>query len=279
MSVELENMFGFELLYKAFSDQIHKKEDVLIVFVHWYFIKNGFKCLGIGDSKTIDPAEIGSELLPDEWNNKPNYTLRYVREGKLYILVGIKSEAILLLNLLRIEDHSVSNVQFPLETVKELKGPLNRILPNYETILKTLKKDLVEPVYLGTGHEVSTQTSDTSDRPQRSDDDDDPLRVGPPHRPAGDTIPGLPRMSPFGIGRDDLNPFGTGQGGMIFNPFSGPRPRPAYPGLGVPGRLPLASIPPGARYDPFGPPDIAAYSRLGPDPDHMPPPGYDDMFM
>ena len=84
----------------------------------------------------------------------------------------------------RIEDHSVSNVQFPINTVKQFKGPLESLIPSYETVLNTLKKDLIEPVYTGTGREVSTQTSQSqSDRPRR--DDDDPLRVGPPHRPAG----------------------------------------------------------------------------------------------
>lgn len=43
-------------------------------------------------------------------------------------------------------------------------------------------------------------------------------------------------------------------------------------------------MPPGARFDPYGPPDIGPQRgpRRGfgtPDPDHLPPPGYDDMFM
>lgn len=36
---------------------------------------------------------------------------------------------------------------------------------------------------------------------------------------------------------------------------------------------------PGARFDPFGPIDPGHISRSGPNPDHFPPPGYDDMFM
>jgi proteasome inhibitor subunit 1 (PI31) len=44
------------------------------------------------------------------------------------------------------------------------------------------------------------------------------------------------------------------------------------------------SVPPGARFDPYGPPDIGPRGGPGrglgePDPDHLPPPGYDDMFM
>ena len=41
------------------------------------------------------------------------------------------------------------------------------------------------------------------------------------------------------------------------------------------------AIPPGARFDPFGPPDTDMPNPRGrvPDADHLPPPGYDDMFM
>ncbi|OXU22164.1 hypothetical protein TSAR_000639 [Trichomalopsis sarcophagae] len=293
------NTFGFELLHKVSAAQISKKEDVLILLVHWHFVKNGYKCLGIGDSKTIGPDETGTELLPDGWNQAPNYTLRYVKEGKLYILIGTKSEADLLLNLLRIEDHSVSNIQFPIDTVQEIQGSLETMIPTYDTLLNLLKKELVEPVYTGTGREVSTQTSE-SERPGRINYDD-PLRVGAsgptPPRPPGSLIPGRPlspdrfnhapycdryRPNPLEIGRNDLDPFSRGGGGMIFDPFAQRRgPQPPFPGLGVPGRLPPGAVPPGARFDPFGPPDVDPPNPRGraPDADHMPPPGYDDMFM
>jgi proteasome inhibitor subunit 1 (PI31) len=49
------------------------------------------------------------------------------------------------------------------------------------------------------------------------------------------------------------------------------------------------SVPPGARFDPYSQPDIGPRGGPGrggprrgfgaPDPDHLPPPGYDDMFM
>lgn len=42
--------FGFELLNKLVDNKLNKKEDVLILFAHWFFIKNGFKCIGLGDS-------------------------------------------------------------------------------------------------------------------------------------------------------------------------------------------------------------------------------------
>ena len=40
-------------------------------------------------------------------------------------------------------------------------------------------------------------------------------------------------------------------------------------------------MPPGARFDPIGPPRTLnrGFVRNIPDDDHLPPPGYDDMFM
>lgn len=96
-----------------------------------------------------------------------------------------------------------------------------------------------------------------------------------PPRPRGDSDFEFGDPLP-NVGRGDLDPFGRG-GGMLFNP-------PDYrqlPYLGIfgPGvRQPLRVPPPGARFDPFGPP--GPNNRMGPDHDHFRQPGrYDDMFM
>jgi len=41
------------------------------------------------------------------------------------------------------------------------------------------------------------------------------------------------------------------------------------------------AVPPGARFSPFGPPDVDPMRRFPhrPGNDHLPPPGYNDMFM
>lgn len=53
--------------------------------------------------------------------------------------------------------------------------------------------------------------------------------------------------------------------------------------IGGPGNLGIApgSLPPGARFDPFRPPDLLPGPRgpRRPDNDEFPPPGYDDMYM
>lgn len=75
-----------------------------------------------------------------------------------------------------------------------------------------------------------------------------------------------------------MDPFRAGGMGGVGPGRLGPQP--------LPGQLPRGAVPPGARFDPFGPvprggsrTDPRSGRFAGPDPDHLPPPGYDDMFM
>lgn len=281
--------FGFEILNKLVEQQVHKKEDVIILFTHWFLIKNGFRCIGLGDSKTLDQNEKGSELLPEEWSQSNHYSVRYLKEGKLYILLGRKSDSDLLLNFLRIADNCLSTVKFPVNTtIAELHGPLSSLIPHLQEAQQKLQKELVDPVYVGNAREISTQTAAASrallDRRDDSSPDDmievaRRMEWSPPHADVR------------GIGRNDLDPLGgigpVGGGGMLFDPLRPANrvlPNPLGPlpgGLGGPGRLPPGAIPPGARFDPFGPPDLVQpRPRLpNPDHDHELPGGYDHMFM
>ncbi|XP_066601159.1 proteasome inhibitor PI31 subunit-like [Prorops nasuta] len=277
------NTFGFQLLSRLYDSDVVKKEDVIILFIHWYLIKQNFKCIGLGDSKTFNNAESGSELLPENWNKSPNYALRYVHNGKLYILHGLRSDEDLLINLLRAEDHNLATVQFPIATtVNELHGPLESLMPSHQEVVYKIRNDLLEPVVTSNAVDASTQTSTSSERGSLRQDDSNPLRV-PPRRPARQPPP---FRDPFDVGRSDLDPFANVGGGMLFDPFSSGlnplRPHPGNPdrSLGMPGRLPQGAVPPGARFDPFGPPDRdPPRPPRNPDSDHLPPPGYDDMFM
>ncbi|XP_011687693.1 PREDICTED: proteasome inhibitor PI31 subunit isoform X2 [Wasmannia auropunctata] len=235
----VNSVFGFELFQKLYHDDIHKKEDVIILFVHWYLTKSGFRCIGIGDETIFSTSEKGSELLPAEWNLRPNYALRYVKDGKLHVLLGVKSDMDLLLNLMRHYDNSVFNISFPIEgTVSTLHGSLDNVIPSYQTILHNIQKDFVSPMC---SNEAATQTA-ISNNPERSSEmnetpvrnDHNPLRVGPSHRPLN-----RPEYDPARVGVRDLDPLGEGSG-MIFDPFDmrrrviGRSPG----GLGVPGVLP-----------------------------------------
>ncbi|XP_076661453.1 proteasome inhibitor 31 kDa [Halictus rubicundus] len=265
--------FGFELLQALYDSQISKKEDVLILLVHWYLIKNSFRCIGLGDSKSYNETEKGSELLPEGWSKEFHYALRYIRDKKLYILHGIKSDEDLLLNLLSTQDQGVSNIQFQInQTVTGLHGPLESLIPSYQNVVLVIYTDLLKQIVSENVANTSTQTS--TETRERS-----PIRD--PIRPRGETL--RTNILP-NIGQRDLDPLAREGGGMIFDPFTPGRNRinPGRPSIGIPGRLPPGAVPPHARFDPFGPPELDQ-PRLFPrnrDNDDLLPPRFDDsMFM
>lgn len=265
--------FGFELLYKTVSGSILAKSDVLIAVVHWYLVKNSFRNVGIGDDKTLSESEEKSELLPEGWNaNTKIYTLRYVNNGQLYILHGLDTDGTMLVNLVQVKTLNVSNVAFQIEdTVKDLHGSITTLIPEVATVLNRIRKELLEPVFETNKKDGETQTKK---EPEKTDRVDvrlaNPLLIG-----QGPRLPAGMNSDPFGVGRGDLDPFGRG-GGMIFEPPGGFNP---LADLRRPGP---SGIIPGARFDPFGPTvgtNPRQFRNPDPDPDHMPPPGYDDMFM
>lgn len=165
------------------------------------------------------------------------------------------------------------------DVVQNLKGDIEALVPNYRDVIRTIQKELMEPVVTGTSKDVTTQTIEVVPHPL----DTTQYRIGQPSRGigAGYDHDWDPNRNPLAIGRSDLDPFSSG-GGMLFNPF-GRRGRIEDLGAGIPGGIPRGSVPPGARFDPFGPRAGTEPRRGGthrtPDADHLPPPGYDDMFM
>lgn len=82
----------------------------------------------------------------------------------------------------RHHDDSISNIQFAIEeTVSALHGPLETVIPSYQTILRIIQKDLISAIYSGNSKEVATQTTTSSNQEtneNRIRRDLDPLRVG-----------------------------------------------------------------------------------------------------
>lgn len=264
-----DQVFGWELTYKSVESSLENSTDVLISFIHFILLKNKFKCVGIGDDKTLSEADKRnqSELLPDGWNQMGGiYKLRYICNDKLYVLQAMLSEDLLIGNLLDVETLNLSNVAFVLDdtVTKENRTAANAIKIPGETLDK-ITKELIEPVFSGT--QVSTQTQ--TEQKKNTDPLSDPLRVGPSRRPVPLRDPSFPEYDGRfpDVGRGDLDPFGRG-GGNLFDPRDlGPfAPR-------RPGSFPLPpGVPPGARFDPYGPPRP---NRFEPNPDHFRPPGYD----
>uniref|UniRef100_A0A182PQI3 Proteasome inhibitor PI31 subunit n=1 Tax=Anopheles epiroticus TaxID=199890 RepID=A0A182PQI3_9DIPT len=259
--------FGLEMLWKLEKDNVTSKSDAIIVFVHWFLSNNGFRNVGVGDDvrtvmdskngpeKTQDNTIEQSELLPMGWNsNRTSYALRYTLSDELYILHATVMDETMILNLLQAKKLDVSNVAFNMDkiigSITE-SNPLNVVI-NVDEQIARLETELVKPLQDGKAGSKTTQP---------------PTSQGfAPAGPSGAYVNRL-RDPPIRIGGADLDPRGRLGGGMLMDPMRGMGPAmPRFPGYI-----------PGARIDPVNP--FLGRPRPNPNPDHLPPPGYDDMFM
>ncbi|XP_018597754.1 proteasome inhibitor PI31 subunit [Scleropages formosus] len=273
-------MAGLELLYNSVASSISCPQDVLVCFVHWEIVRRGYKCLGVGDEPQTSDKK--SELLPQGWNgNKELYTLRYQSsDDKSRLLVkAITVDSSLIFNLMDMTTEQVSDLTVNVSDYVDADNLLtfDRVLKNTEELKTKVQTGLLSQMFKQKTE--SKKKVEKSERERTPDwgPDHDPLRI-PPRRPLAGRDPSWPDpMAPFAAGRADLDPLSGQPGGMIMDPLRSGFPRSGFdPSAGIPGRLPPGAVPPGARFDPFGP---IGQNRPGPDPDHMPPPGYDDMFM
>ncbi|XP_061544324.1 proteasome inhibitor PI31 subunit [Phycodurus eques] len=267
-------MAGLELLYSCCGDSISCPQDAVVCFVHWEVVKSGYKCLGSGDETRSSDKK--SELLPSDWSsNKAEYALRYASEhGDAQLLLkALLVDSALVFNLMNRSTRQSSDVIVNLN--EHVDGAhlctFDRVFKDAGGLAAALRSRLLPSRDKRTQAEQSERT--------RRQDDDDPLRV-PDRHPRHAAQPHWPDPTgpPFSVGGADLDPLGSvSGGGMIADPLRMGYPRSGFhPSGGIPDILPPGAVPPGARFDPFGP---VGRHRPGPDPDHMPPPGYDDMFM
>lgn len=269
------DIFGWDLLFKVTQQQIRNNQDVLICLVHWKLIREGFKCVGVGEDTTQPNREEMSETLPEGWNAANKYSLRYVHNGKLYLLIATLIEGNVIINMNRICDNHASGTCINTNVVQVRTGSLDKIIPTYDEVIKKTQTELINPMFENvpskdTCTQTPAQTQDTTNpllEPRRSN-------IYVPQRQ-----PSLPSFgNPFGVGRSDLDPFAPPGGGMLFQP---PGFGSQLPGPPIDPMLPPGSVPPGARYDPIRP--LGGGPRItnprNPDHDHLPPPGYNDMFM
>ncbi|KAJ8913526.1 hypothetical protein NQ315_017077 [Exocentrus adspersus] len=152
------DLFGWDLLYSSVEDDIKNDQDILVCLAHLVLVSNGFKCVGSGTSRIIDGAE-GREPLPKGWNE--DYAIRYVYLGRLYIFKATSLDNGLMLNLQSADENTVSLVQLKTRTVTKKHGALEDMIPEYKSIVDTIKKQLFEKVV---GYrkfkESSSQTED-----------------------------------------------------------------------------------------------------------------------
>ncbi|XP_068172391.1 proteasome inhibitor PI31 subunit [Antennarius striatus] len=272
-------MAGLEVLYTCVAKNISCPHDAVVCFVHWNIIKSGFRCIGSGD-EALSSDKL-SELLPTDWSdNKELYSLRYKTTDKetVMLLKAIVVNSNLIFNMMNTSTQQVSQLTVDINDHVDADHlhTFERVFKDAEILSEKVATQLLSSVdtlapqktELKTQREVEEQkqTGEHSNHPYTSN-------IHPHH---GINWPES-IIPPFWAGGADLDPFGQHGGGtMIVDPLRTAHPRSGFdPSSGLPDILPPGAVPPLARFDPFGPPGQSG--RL--DPDHMPPPGFEDTFM
>lgn len=257
------------------SQPLSKKPDCLVIFVHWKLLSNGYLVLHSKQGLNVEDAE-RKELLPENWNSEAVYELQYVKNGEQHLLKAVVVDRELVFTVVRVKDEKAATLVLDTDRwIGENFQSFNEAYKEKVTLDNFVQKELVDPFL----EKVSAKPSGTStiiidEKPQSSS-------TGAPSYPSASSFP-----DPFAVGGGDLNPLGRGLGGggMLMDP----RHMGRRPPLGIPGNLPPGAVPPGARFDPFGPignippvrgprPSVGGFGD--PDFDHLPPPGSHDMFM
>ncbi|XP_071941026.1 proteasome inhibitor PI31 subunit-like [Antedon mediterranea] len=269
----MEKFIGLEVLFAA--SNVRSKYDASVCFLHWCLLQNQYKCKGLLNNEDETPLKL-SELLPGGWNNDNDlYTLMYQSEStEDFILKILRVEDTLLVNIQRLKDDKVCSWSFETSnfvnessnwcfegTYKNLSKLQKELEQNLTQVFKTEKKK--------SGENCSSSLLEDSQSRNNREDSHYIHRQGVPHRQPDPYSMGVPRLDPFSVGVSDLDPFSSHSSGMLMDP--------ARSGLGIqplPNRMPRGSGLPGARFDPVAP--IMNYQT--PNPDHLPPPGFDDMY-
>ncbi|XP_026989242.2 proteasome inhibitor PI31 subunit-like [Tachysurus fulvidraco] len=268
-------MAGLEALYTCVASSITSPQDAVVCFIHWEIVKSGYKCLGTGDEPLN--GEKKSELLPASWNtNKELYTLRYRSnddKSNLLLKAITVDDSSLIFNLMDSASDKITDLTI---TVSDYVNEAN--LQSFESLYKNIG-DLAKRLNSSLLPAVKDQGSVMNKRRERFTDtepipDHDPLSVPTGHPSASCPPDWTDPLNPFAAGRADLDPLSGSAEGMIVDPLHAGFPCPGFdPSSGTPGDLPPGSVYPRARFDPILP---FGRQRAGPDPDHLPRPGYDD---
>ncbi|XP_054837026.1 proteasome inhibitor PI31 subunit [Eublepharis macularius] len=274
-------MAGLELLFHSVAAELSCAQDALVCYLHWSLISRHYRCLGAGEQPGT--VEKKSEMLPAGWNaDKDLYTLRYASKDDScqLLLKGIMMDGSMILNVLDPKTNKVAALTLKVTDYvdPEHLTAFDKVFKNTDELQSEFVKHIISPF------EPPKERVPAKEKPKREKSpsppnppDHDPLWIPPRHPHGGWQPHWSDPLGPFAVGGEDLDPFGGRRGGMISDPLRSGFPNPIIdPSAGLPNRLPPGAVPPGARFDPFGPPGAG---RAGPNPDHLPPPDYDDMFM
>jgi len=298
--------------------------DAIVAVLHCTMREMGFICTG-HEEKTSSNDEFDKQVFAEGWNkSSDSYSFQYkhTQSTMTFIVKYLLMNDKLLVHGLSKEDNKVYSLEISAKDYVTEKIPLDNIDSLYKDIDKLISLFKIHitskliPNLNKPGYEVShpahqNETQTQSQTQQQPPPRRDPLAEPPRHHPSYNPydrqgydplrVPGTGRAPPFGLGYGDMGypspmpGFGIPGGEMGGNlvgpghPGFGPRAMDPFAsdpfGIGGP-RLPPGAVPPGARFDPFGPPARPNMPRFpgprgfgGPDNDELPPPGYDNMYL
>ncbi|GAB1287031.1 Proteasome inhibitor PI31 subunit [Apodemus speciosus] len=230
-------------------------QDALVCFLHWEVVTNGYYGLGTGDQP--GPNDKKSELLPAGWNsNKELYALRYESKdgARKLLLKAVSVENGMIINVLEHGTQQVADLTLNLDDYIDAEdlSDFHRTYKNSEELRSRIRSGIITPIH--EQWEKARSSSPPREFPPATAREVDPLRIPSRHPHTSRQPAWRDPLSPFAVGGEDLDPFGCQRGGMIVDPLRSGFPRALIdPSSGLPNRLPPGAVPPGARFDPFGP--------------------------
>jgi len=282
---------------KEYKPSFRNKSDAVIVALHLVMKTLGFECLGCEEG--VEQTIAANQLTPPDWNkSSDSYCFRYkYKENKHFTIKSLVLGEKLLVNGFNSQANTIHSYEVNVnEFIKEGVS-----LDDYENLYMNLE-NLVSLFKINIINKLLPEFVEKTQTSSRREEDYDPLRV-----PGSGRQPRSPLMdpmsggfgyrgmggAPFGIGSHDIYPsipgppmpggmFGPGGnligpnhpgfGPGVMDPYSDPNatsfPWPQGPG----GRGMPRGGPPGARFDPFGPP---GFNNSEPEPEFDgPPPMY-----
>lgn len=134
---------SWEFFYELIKDDINCKADIIIAISHWFLMdRTNLRCLGLGEEKALRANEgsNGVVSLPNNWNKDSfDYSLRYVLDGKVYVLHGVPvDESKVTLSFATSEEEPVV-LDVALNHVHQLRGSLPTLVPNWKVVFSILR--------------------------------------------------------------------------------------------------------------------------------------------
>lgn len=263
------------MMIRASRPSFRNPHDKLAFAVHASFVASGFVLLATGaPAFTDDPfsSSHGDEVGIDHWNDfEDKYAFIYShpdRNSKKVLVKCLVMNDKLLVDALGEDDNEVHHIELDSQEFVENGGAnYNSQYKNFGKLFEEITKKIVSKYKGSSGGNLSTQPSSSEKGVIRDDADGlgaESVGSYQPSRsfPQGYVVPPIPAFS----GSDTIPAPGAGVyptrdtggfGGMLV----GPRDARFFPGIGGDTGLPggLQGVPPGARFDPFGPPGVPGF--------------------